>query len=103
MERGLLTLADDSCKRGQYAPAVATYLHVISSLPVSGEQYCRVKSSLVTALNNWAQVLHQNMGSFQLLMKGYQEALKICPAEEYLLNDFGALLFRLVCSVLFKI
>lgn len=92
-------LADNSCKQGLYAPAVATYLHVISSLPANGEHYDGVKSSLTMSLRKWAAVVHQDRDSFQLLIKGYREAFKICPSDGHLLNDFGELMFRFVSSV----
>lgn len=93
-------LADNSCKQGLYAPGVATYLHVIKNLPVNGEHYDRVKSSLIMALHKWTAVVHQDIDGFQLLIKGYQEALKTCPTDGSLLNDFGELMFRFESSVL---
>jgi len=101
MEKGLLSLAEQSAAGGQYDAACAVFLHLLHSFPNDGNEFqshrTRICNLLTDALHNWgSESEHLDESSFQLLMKAYHESIELLPSSALLCNNLAGLLFRSV-------
>ena len=92
---GLLSLAESSCLSGDFAPAVATYLHLISTLSKSDHLLCDgVKQKFLSTLSDWSRQNCLSDEDRSLLKKAFTRGVQLANDDELFMNDIGQLLLE---------
>ena len=88
-----LKAARSFLRQEKYGNALA---HLVMLANVDPASKTHFKEEFITALRRWTEIL-ERYGEFEKVMICYEQALKIYPDSETVLNNMGASLFKLGC------